>query len=133
MASFRLLVLNFVCDYIENWGGSPSYGEIAAGTERSRKTVKHAVLSLVGEGLLLRRPGPRGLSLPDHQQAAVRQLRDLGWTIDEDLQVAIPDADGAPHSPLLPPAELDYVGDLAMGGDETDGKTQGAGADQERN
>lgn len=70
MASFRALVLDFVRDYIARWGQSPSYGEIAAGLASNRTRVKRALRSLELAGLLLRRPGTRGISLPgDIEQA----------------------------------------------------------------
>jgi hypothetical protein len=70
MASFRALVLDFVRDYIARWGQSPSYGEIAAGLTSNRTRVKRALRSLELAGLLLRRPGTRGISLPgDIEQA----------------------------------------------------------------
>ena len=97
MASLRLLVLKFVRDYWDQWGDSPSYGEIAAAIGRSRKTVKHCVISLAADGLLIRTPGPRGLSLPDATQEALQLLRKQGWAV------------AGPHSPLLPPDTLDYV------------------------
>lgn len=105
MASFRLLALAFITEYIGENGASPSYGEIAAALESSRERVRKAVRSLELDGLLLRSPGPRGLTLPTLRDAAVRQLRELGWKVDEDLRrVAEPVTD----PPLLPPIELDY-------------------------
>lgn len=82
MASLRLLVLDFVRGYIGRWGASPSYGEIAHALGTNRKRVFKAVKSLSADGALLRVPGPRGLSLPEAEDAALRQLRSLGWSID---------------------------------------------------
>ena len=90
MASFRLLVLGFVRDYIGLMGASPSYGEIAAELYSNRKRVMKAVRSLERDALLIRAPGPRGLRLPSLRDAALRQLRDAGYFIDEDLKVAVP-------------------------------------------
>ena len=81
IASTRLLVLRFVRDYIRRWGASPSYGEIAAGVNAHRSRVRRAVKRLSADGLLLRRPGGRGLSLPDDQASAQRVLEGLGWTV----------------------------------------------------
>jgi hypothetical protein len=90
MASFRLLVLGFVRDYIALMGGSPSYGEIAYKLGSNRKRVHKAVQSLEREGLLIRAPGARGMRLPSLRDAAIRQLRDLGYIIDEDAKTALP-------------------------------------------
>lgn len=90
MASFRLLVLGFVRDYIGLMGASPSYGEVAAKLGSNRKRVMKAVQSLEREGLLIRTPGARGLRLPSLRDAAIRQLRDLGYIIDEDAKLALP-------------------------------------------
>lgn len=105
MASFRLLVLAFVRDYIGQWQQSPSQGEIANATGSSRTSVRRAVKSLASDGLLLRTPGHRGLKLPSMREEALRQLRELGWLVDEDLmRVGRPGA----NPTLLPPAVLDY-------------------------
>jgi biotin operon repressor len=105
MASFRLLALAFIRDYVALMGQSPSYGEIAAKLDSNRTRVRKAVKSLVADGLLLRTPGPRGLALPSMREEAVRQLRALGWRVDEDALEA-----NAPvtNPPLLPPAALTY-------------------------
>ena len=106
MASFRLLVLAFVREYIGAMGESPSYGEIAAKLDSNRTRVKMAVRSLAADGLLIRTGGPRGLQLPSVRDTAIRQLRALGYAVDEDLKyVRHP---GVTNRTLLPPAELRY-------------------------
>lgn len=109
MVSFRGLVLAFVDSYINTWGQSPSYGEIAAATRSNRTRVKRAVASLEREGLLLRRKGTRGLSLPDAVEKARRTLERAG--------VPLPSSSGAvgqqgtpsvTNPTLLPPPALDY-------------------------
>lgn len=106
MASFRLLVLDFVRVYFRENGASPSYGEIAGGLESSRNQVKMAVRSLVRDRLLLQGDGPRSLALPSDRDAAIRALEGLGFRIDEHARtIAQPITD----PPLLPPATLDYV------------------------
>lgn len=95
MASFRALVLAFVRSYLTEWGQSPSYGEIAAGTGSNRTRVKRAVVSLERAGLLLRTPGTRGLALPDEIERARLTLERAGL-----LPVTNPT--------LLPPPALDY-------------------------
>lgn len=113
MVSFRLLVLAFVRDYIGKRGASPSMGEIANGVlpPTNRTRVKQAVRSLAADGLLLRTPGPRGLRMPTERDAALRVLRELGWRVDWDTEVAYPPdrRQGVTDPPLLPPAELDYL------------------------
>lgn len=116
MASLKLLVLKFVTEYIRQWDGSPSLGEIGAALDTNRTRVRRALRTLVAEGQLMRIPGPRGLSLPDDEPLALRQLRARGWTINPSDRTATPPA-SAPSGgqksvtkqPLLPPAELDYV------------------------
>ena len=124
MASFRLLVFAFVRDYISLMGASPSYGEIANKLKSNRTRVKRAVLSLVQDGLLLRTPGPRGLRLPTMRDEAIRQLRDLGWVVDEEvLRLGPP---GVTNPTLLPPPELDYPSRRRTG--DIDGEQGGQGA-----
>jgi len=106
MTSRRLLVLAFVRDYIAQWGASPSYGEISNGLGISPTRARQLVKALVGSGQLLRRPGPRGLSLPTLRDEAVRQLREFGYVVDEDVfTICLPCA----HSTLHQPPMLDYV------------------------
>lgn len=105
MASFRLLVLAFIRDYWDEVGASPSYGEIAAGLESNRDRVRKAVKSLARDGLVLRTPGPRGIKLPSVLEESVRQLRELGWQVDEDLREA---RSPVTNPPLLPSAALTY-------------------------
>lgn len=105
MASRRLLVLAFVRGYIGKWGQSPSYGEIAAGVGVSRVRAHQLVRKLVIDGQLLRHPGPRGLSLPETRDEALRVLRELNWTVDEKAARA-----AAPftHSRLIAAPPLTY-------------------------
>ncbi len=103
MASFRVLVLRFVRQYLTDNGLSPSQGEIAHALGRSRARVREALRSLVKDGLILRSPGERGLRLPDEREAALRTLRALGYRIDPDGA-----DDTRPVSTLPGGAELDY-------------------------
>jgi biotin operon repressor len=120
MASFRALVLEFVRDYLTRWGQSPSYGEVAAKLGTNRTRVKRAVVSLERAGLVLRRPGTRGLSLPDEIARARQLLESAGL-----LPVTNPT--------LLPPAALDYPAPLdGSRGQRADGIAHdepGAGAE----
>lgn len=111
MASLKLLVLKFVRQYIADWHGSPSLGEIAHALDTNRTRVRRAVRKLEAEGQLLRVPGPRGLSLPDEEPLAMRQLLARGWTIDADRRVAFAPAStekSVTNEPLPPVPELDY-------------------------
>ena len=101
MASQRLLVLDFVRNYFARWHGSPSLGEIANALQIDRMKVKRAIRSLAADGMLHHKPGPRGLALPDAEAEALRQLRAIGWIIDEQVGHVT-------KSTLLPPAALDY-------------------------
>lgn len=124
MASMRLLVLKFVRVYIQRWSGSPSQGEIAAALDISRTRAKRALRSLARDGMILLTEGPRGISLPDDEQAAIDQLRRLGWEIDKRGHVIRLSDDGTKKT-LLPPAELDYpsgqpAGDPPLGKAESE-------------
>lgn len=118
IASTRLLVLRFVRDYIRRWGASPSYGEISAGVNAHRSRVRRAVKRLAADGLLLRRPGGRGLSLPDDRASALRVLEALGWTVTP------PDGETGTNPALLAGPVLDY--DPGHGPD-TDGQDTESG------
>lgn len=111
MASLRLIVLDFVQAYLARWRHSPSYGEIAAGVDISRKRAFKAVRSLERDGLILRRPGPRGLAMPDQRDTAVRMLTALGWVVAPA---------GETDSGLLPPPALDYPSIPGAAGFESD-------------
>lgn len=101
MASQRLLVLDFVRGYFARWKASPSLGEIGNALQIDRKKVQRAIRSLAADGMLHRTPGPRGLSLPDSEAEAIRQLQALGWVVDADCALAT-------KAGLLPRAALDY-------------------------
>lgn len=101
MASYRGHVLAFIRQYWDEWGQSPSYGEIVGALGGNRNRVKAAVLSLVRDRLILRTPGPRGLRLPDQCEAAIRLLEELGFDID-------PDARAVTNPTLLRKPELTY-------------------------
>ena len=102
MASQRLLVLDFVRDYFARWHASPSLGEIANALRIDRMKVKRAVRSLANDGMLRHTPGPRGLALPETEAEALRQLRAMGWIVDDEIGRVT-------KATLLPRAELDYV------------------------
>lgn len=85
IASRRLLVLKFVLEYLDQWGESPSLGEIAAGLRISRMAAMRAVNALVKRRLLLRRGRRRGLMRPGQREEAVRVLREHGYVVDEDV------------------------------------------------
>lgn len=126
MASFRLLVLDFVRDYIERQGASPSYGEIAAGLDSNREYVRNAVRSLVRDKLLLQGNSPRSLAMPSQRDAAIRALEGLGFRIDEDARtITKPLTD----PPLLPPAALTYP-IREHGREDDDGKISGKQGDR---
>ena len=115
MVDFRLLVLDFVHDYIGRWRSSPSYGEIANALQSNKTRVRKAVKSLVADGKLHRTPGPRGLSLPSMRDQALQLLRLEGLLAEGGtLMTAVT------HRPLLPPPALDYPRDgtsLSQDGD----------------
>jgi hypothetical protein len=123
MVSFKLLVLQFVRSYIVTNGGSPSYGEIAAGMDSNRTRVRNAIRKLAVEGSLLRRKGERGLSLPSIESEAVARLRELGWTVDEHGQFAVRDVT---IHPLRGERVLDYFPPAAtLGGKHGEARIKG--------
>ena len=113
MVSRRLHVYAFVRDYIKQWGASPSHGEISAACDMSRSGVRRAIASLAHDGLLLRSPGERGLSLPSEHDAAIAHLESLGYYVDTDFRTIrkSPPPQWPPGAkPTLPPEpELDYL------------------------
>lgn len=118
MASQRLLVLDFVRRYIARWHYSPSQGEIAAALDIDNGKVRRAIRSLARDGMIVRRPGSRGLMLPEAEAEAIRQLQALGWVVNPVDEVIA-------KATLLPPAALDYPGPaegLLHGGTAFDGK-----------
>jgi len=133
-ANFRLLVYAFYRDYIGMMGESPSYGEAANRFKTNRDRVKRAVDALVREGLFIRMPGARGVRLPSMRDEAIRQLRLLGYVVDEDIGKILPPGANLTltKSTLLPAPELDYPED----GDRTgaDGRQHGerAGESEDR-
>jgi hypothetical protein len=131
MASFRALVLDFVRSYIARWGQSPSYGEIAAGTNSNRTRVKRAIVSLERKGLLLRAGGVRGLSLPDDVEQALKTLERAGLLPSS--SAAVGHAGASVTKPtLLPPPALDYPSacDQAPRGNQHDGTGSGTNANE---
>lgn len=130
MSSRRLLVLAFVRDYLAKWGESPSHGEIAAGLGISRTRSRQHVKALVKSGQLLSRPGPRGLSMPTLRDEAVRQLRELGWTVDDDVgEMRAPCANSTlPGSTLLDYLPSQSDGDVGNGEESRDGSTRDSAA-----
>lgn len=102
MASFRLLVLAFLRDYIGRYQLSPSQGEIVNALDCSRTRVRNALRSLAKDQLIILGKGQRSISLPSMRDEAIRQLRAEGWVVDEDLRFA------GPNSPLPAEPELTY-------------------------
>jgi biotin operon repressor len=102
MVATRLLVLDFVHEYIERWRYSPSLGEIGAELGVSRKHVSKAIASLVDSGLLVKTPGPRGLALPDQRDTAIRLLSSMGFQVSRGQQVVT-------KSALLSPTPVEYI------------------------
>lgn len=100
MACFRGLVLAFVREYIKKYSISPSQGEIVNAIEgATKRKVRRALVSLDKEGLLIKKPGERGLVLPEARDAALRLLQEEGYQVHEP---------GGPEKPLLPPPALTY-------------------------
>lgn len=65
MTSRKLQVVSFAKQYLERWGRSPSYGEIAAAIGISPSRARAVVRSAVKDGLMYRQRGARrGISFP---------------------------------------------------------------------
>ena len=125
MASRRLLVLAFVREYITRWGQSPSYGEISNALAISPTRARQLVKALVASGQLIRSPGPRGITLPTLRDEAIRQLRELGFSVDEDiLTLRAPCA----HSTLRRPIVIDYLDGRTV--ERNAGQSSGSGGDE---
>ena len=90
MASFRLLVLDFVERYIAGHHASPSQYEIARALDVSRHRVRQAILRLEREERLIRTPGERGLPLPSERQEMIRRLREMGVEVYDDASADRP-------------------------------------------
>ena len=88
MVALRLLVLDFVHEYIARWRCAPSLGEIAAELAIERNHARKAIMSLAASGLVIRSNGHRGIVLPDQRAMAIRTLRSLGWQVDDASQNA---------------------------------------------
>lgn len=87
MTSRKLIVLGFVTRYLAEHPGSPSYGEIARGCGISRSAAKRIVRRLEIDEKLVRGHGARrGIMLPSMRDAALSQLRALGYVVDDDTQ-----------------------------------------------
>ena len=112
MVSRKLLALGFIKEYIGEHEVGPSYGEIAAGIGigNNREGVRKLVLRLAEQGLIIKRPGHRGISLPGTRDEALRRLQDDGWTVCEISQRLTPPDVTNPPLPLL--AQLDDIPDV---------------------
>jgi hypothetical protein len=102
MVSLRLLVLDFIHDYIAQWRYGPSLSEIAAAVHIDRSQARKAVLSLAASGLVLKAPGTRGIALPDQRDEAIRLLKALGWNVDDAGRLAT-------NRPLMEGPAIDYI------------------------
>ena len=126
MASFSLLVLAFVREYIGNWGASPSYGEIAHALDTNRERVRQSVKQLIRSGALLRTPGERALVLPEARDEALRILQGLGYSVGLTIQPL-------PVIPLFDYPYGEIGGDGQSGeGAKKQGESQSGGRDQEK-
>lgn len=92
MVSRKLIVLAFVTRYLGDYDDGPSYGEIALGCDISRSAAKRIVRRLEIEQKLVRGQGARrGIRLPSARDAALAQLRAVGYVVDEDARrIAVP-------------------------------------------
>jgi hypothetical protein len=127
MVAVRLLVLDFIHDYIAQWRMSPSLGEIAAATSIDRKHAHKAVLSLSASGLVLKGPGARGIALPEQRDEAIRLLKSLGWNVDDAGRLATnrPLMEGPAIDYILPPLGIDGMGRRHGGQGQERGEAQG--------
>lgn len=108
MASFKVLVLRFVIEYITANRISPSQGEIERGLNSTRTRVRDAIRALVKEGYLLSSGGERGLALPSEEGDAVRLLLKLGWRMADGVLEAPPRRPSDPVFTVPALVEIDY-------------------------
>ena len=128
-SSLKRLALEFIKRYWAEFGGSPSYGEIAAALVTNRERVRVIVHQLHREGMVRLTGGRRGIMLPDlaenfSESDALRRLRDLGWT--HELGRLYPPQRLLTNSTIPLLSELRHIPDVEIG-DTQHGQQRRAG------
>ena len=104
----------------DHYGVGPSLGEIARALGVTRKRVHDLVARLACDGRIQRQRGKaRSIRPLTAREEAIRQLRDDGFIIDEDiLSIRTPLTNAGLH---LPP-DLDHIPEWDGDGDGQDGQ-----------
>ncbi|WP_267348709.1 hypothetical protein [Sphingomonas sp. GM_Shp_2] len=133
IVSRKLQALRFIKQFYAEWGSSPSLEEIGAGLGVSRQRAHALVCKLAADRLIVRRPGNRGILLPDpalmmSRSDALLLLQAGGWKVTVDgANVGIPACDVWPLTesglPLI--AELDHIPAVEPGGFHDDPSGRG--------
>lgn len=135
MGSRKMQALRAIKEYFREWGRSPSLGEIGGALGIHRQHADKLLDALARDGLIIRRKGARGISLPDpaemlSREDLLQQLRLQGFTVDADIVRPPPGPDTLTYSglPMLP--ELDDIppaGDIPRPGtgESRDDNTKG--------
>lgn len=119
-ASRKLIALEFIKRKLADFGHGPSYREIAAAIGGASNSRVHAIVRrLEQEKLIVVRPGPRGIGLPDPvdnlgKSDILRRARALG------LDVILRGSFGGTTSELPLPPMLDHIPDIDIGGIDDD-------------
>ncbi len=123
MVSRKIQALRFIKEFYAEWGSSPSLEEIGAALGVSRQRAHALVCKLDADRAIMRRPGNRGILLPDpalmmSRSDALLLLQASGWKVSVDgANVGMPACDVWPLTesglPLIP--ELDHIPDTVPG------------------
>lgn len=86
-------VIGFIRAYrARHHGEPPSLGEIATAVDSTKPRVRRLMQRLDREGALVWVPGPprrkRAIILPDEKDRAIALLRQIGFTVNEDIHGA---------------------------------------------
>ena len=120
MVSRKLQVLHFIEQFFAVHGVGPSLGEIGRALGVTPKRVHDLVTRLAYDGRIQRQRGKaRSIRPLTAREEAIRQLRDDGFIIDEDiLSIRTPLTNAGLH---LPP-DLDHIPDRDGDGDGQNGE-----------
>jgi SOS-response transcriptional repressor LexA len=107
--SRKAQALAYISDYLVRNGHSPSIVDIGRALGVSRTRAKALLHQLAVDRMIERAPGAqRAISVPGLKtRIAVEQLREAGWSVDEDIQRA--EAFPQEHLPLV--AVIAHVAD----------------------
>ncbi len=133
IVSRKLQALRFIKEFYAEWASSPSLEEIGAALGVSRQRAHALICKLEADRLIVRRPGNRGILLPDpalmmSRSDALLLLQASGWKVSIDgANLGLPANDIWPLTenglPLI--AELDHIPDVVPGAFNDDPSDRG--------